>query len=177
VVAPQGVYRALGDDEWVAISVRDDADWQALGRAMGDPAWHGDAALSTAEGRRERHDEIDARIEAWTSQRGAREVEGLLQEAGVPAGAALDFRQLWHDPQLNARGAFREVTHPAFGVEVRATSQWERGPFAPPIDRPAPCFGEHNDEVLGRILGLDEAAIEQLKCDSIIADEIKAPVA
>jgi crotonobetainyl-CoA:carnitine CoA-transferase CaiB-like acyl-CoA transferase len=172
VYAPQGVYRAHGDDEWVAISVRDDADWQALGRAMGEPDWHADGELATAEGRRSRHDEIDAHIEAWTSQRGAREVERLLQQEGVPAGAVLDFHQLWHDPQLNARGAFQEVQHPVFGVEVRATSQWGRGLVPQPIDMPAPSFGQHNQQVLGEVLGLEENAIQTLERDGIIANEI-----
>jgi crotonobetainyl-CoA:carnitine CoA-transferase CaiB-like acyl-CoA transferase len=176
IYAPQGVYRAAGDDEWVAISVRDDRDWQALGRVLGDPEWQRDPELATAGGRRRRHDEIDGQIEAWTSQRAARQIEAALQGAGVPAGAVLDFRQLWHDPQLNARGAFREIVHPAFGVEVRSTSQWERGPLAPPIDRPAPCFGQHNREVLTGILGLDKAAIGQLECDGVIANEIKVSV-
>ncbi len=169
----QGVYRALGEDEWVAITIRDDRDWQALGAALGDPEWQGDPELADAEARRRRHDEIDRRIEAWTSRRTARDAEAVLQLAGVPAGAVLDYRQLWHDPQLNARGAFREVEHPVFGLEVRATSQWERGPLAPPIDRPAPCFGQHNREVLTDILGLDEGAVSELEGEGIVSDEIE----
>ncbi len=174
VYAPQGVYRAHGDDEWVAISVRDDRDWQALGRALGEPDWHRDAELASAAGRRRRHDEIDARLEAWTSQRGARDIEALLQEAGVPAAAVLDFRQLWHDPQLNARGAFQEVEHPAFGAEVRATSQWARGHLPQPIDAPAPCFGQHNRRVLSEVLGLGPDEIAALEREGIVADEIRA---
>jgi crotonobetainyl-CoA:carnitine CoA-transferase CaiB-like acyl-CoA transferase len=173
VFAPQGVYRAHGDDQWVAISVRDDCDWQALGAAMGSPDWHADPELADAGGRRRRHDEIDARIEAWTSQRGAREIEAVLQEAGVAAAAVLDFRQLWHDPQLNARGAFQEVEHPAFGVEVRTTSQWERGHHPQPIDRPAPCFGQHNHEVLSELLGLDATEIAGLERDGVISEQIR----
>ena len=173
VYAPQGVYRAFGEDEWVAISVRDDRDWKALGVALGDPSWHRDPELSTTEGRRRRHDEIDEKIEAWTSQRPAREVEALLQESSVPAGAAVDFGQLRLDPQLNARGAFREVTHPAFGREVRATSQWGRGDLPQPIDLPAPCFGQHNREILTKILGLDDEAVSRLEQQGVIGDEIK----
>jgi crotonobetainyl-CoA:carnitine CoA-transferase CaiB-like acyl-CoA transferase len=174
VFAPQGVYRALGDDEWVAISVRDDDDWRALGAAMGDPAWHADAALADASGRAGRQDEIDARIEAWTSARCARDVEVALQRAGVPAAAVLDYRQLRRDPQLNARGMFQEVMHPAFGLEVRSASLWERGNFPQPIDRPAPMFGQHNEEVLGGLLGLDARAIAGLARDGVIGDEILA---
>ena len=57
--APQGVYRALGaqtgerplDDEWVAISVRDDADWAALAGPLDTPTWLADPRFATAEGR------------------------------------------------------------------------------------------------------------------------------
>ena len=173
VFAPQGVYRALGDDEWVAISVRDDRDWQAFGRALDTPAWHSDAALAHADGRRARHDEIDAQIEAWTSRRTAREAERTLQTAGVPAAAVLDYKQLAEDPQLVARGAFREVVHPAFGREVHATSQWQRGDDPQPIDAPAPCFGQHNAQVLSG-LGLSDAEIADLERREIIANEIRA---
>jgi crotonobetainyl-CoA:carnitine CoA-transferase CaiB-like acyl-CoA transferase len=171
--APQGVYRAFGDDEWVAISVRDDHDWQALGAVLDDPSWHRDPELAHVEGRRRRHDEIDAKIEAWSSQRSARDAEAALQAAGVPAGAVLSFHQLGLDPQLNARGAFREVMHPAFGREVRATSQWGRGDLPQPIDLPAPCFGQHNRDILTGILGLDPDAVAELEREGVISDQIK----
>ena len=174
VYAPQGVYRALGDDAWVAISVRHDADWQALGAALGAPEWHVDTKFASAEGRRAHHDEIDAKIEAWTSQRTARDCEATLQEHGVPAGAVLDLQQVGEDPQLNARGAFQRIEHPAFGTEVRASSQWGRGDEPQPIDLPAPCFGQHNHDILSRIVGLDDAAISELERDGVITGEINA---
>ena len=174
VYAPQGVYRAQGEDAWVAISIRDDAEWAALGLALGSPDWHGDTNCADAQGRRDHHDEIDGHIEDWTSQRSARECETLLQERGVPAGAALDLRQVGEDPQLVARGAFQEIEHPAFGTEVHASSQWGRGDEPQPIDMPAPCFGQHNHDVLSGILGRDDAAIAGLERDGVISDQIVA---
>lgn len=174
VYAPQGVYRALGDDEWVAISVRDDADWQALGEALGNPEWYRDRKLASVDGRRRHHDEIDGRIEEWTRTRCARDVEIALQEAGVPAGAVLNYRQLRRDPQLNARGMFREITHPVFGPEVRSASIWERGQIAPPLDRPAPCFGQHNRDILTGILGMTPQQVDELERDGVIANRIQA---
>ncbi len=52
VGAPWGLYRCAGEEQWAAITCRDDADWQGLVAAMGNPAWAGDADLATAEGRR-----------------------------------------------------------------------------------------------------------------------------
>ena len=39
IMAPHGCYPCRGDDEWIAIAVRDEADWAALRRVMGDPPW------------------------------------------------------------------------------------------------------------------------------------------
>ncbi len=174
IFAPQGVYRALGEDEWVAISVRDDRDWRALGSVLGDPPWHADIAFATPEDRRRHHDQIDALIEQWTSARCARDIEISLQGAGVPAGAVLNYRQLRRDPQLNARGMLQEVAHPAFGLELRAASLWERGSCPPPIDRPAPTFGQHNDEILGGVLRMSPVAVAELRRDGVIGEEILA---
>ena len=169
VYAPQGVYRAKGDDQWVAISVRDDRDWQAFVGVVGADEWQD----ADAESRRANHDEIDAAIEAWTSERDARDIESDLQAVGVPAGAVLDFADLKVDPQLKARGAFAEIEHPVFGVEVRATSQWTRGDEPQPLERPAPCFGQHNREILGGLLGIDSQVIDDLEREGVVADRIK----
>ncbi|MFQ5471905.1 MAG: CaiB/BaiF CoA transferase family protein, partial [Dehalococcoidia bacterium] len=169
VYAPQGVYRAKGDDQWVAISVRDDRDWQAVVGVVGAAEWQN----ADVESRRANHDEIDAVIEAWASEREARDIEAELQAVGVPAGAVLDFGQLKADPQLNARGAFAEIEHPVFGVEVRATSQWTRGDQPQPIDGPAPCFGQHNREILTGLLGMDTQTVSDLEREAVIADRIK----
>jgi len=69
---------------------------------------------------------------------------------------------------------FREITHPAFGREVRAASLFERGQTAPPVDLPAPMFGQHNHEVLTRILGYEEDEVRALERDGVIGSEILA---
>ena len=62
-MVPHSVYRSAGDDAWVAIACRDDADWQALA-ALLDRADL--AGLTTAE-RRAREAELDDVIGAWTA--------------------------------------------------------------------------------------------------------------
>ncbi len=171
VYAPQGVYRAFGEDEWVAISVRTDDEWERLAGTIGIPDR---PELATAEARRKNHDEIDALLETWTQGRTARETEVRLQGAGVPAAAVLNYRELRRDPQLNARGMFREITHPAFGREVRSASIWERGELAPPVDLAAPMFGQHNRDILTRVLGMDAQRIEELERGGVLGDEILA---
>jgi crotonobetainyl-CoA:carnitine CoA-transferase CaiB-like acyl-CoA transferase len=167
--APQGVYRTKGADEWVAISVCDDNEWRQLAGLIG-----ADGAMTT-EQRRLAHDELDALIEAWTSQRAAREIESTLQAVGVPCAAVLDYPQLAVDPQLAARGAFQKIEHPVFGTEVRSSNQWQRGDDAQPVGMPAPCFGADNRYVLGEILGMPQDEIEALERDGVIGSAILAP--
>ena len=57
--APWGSYRCAGEEQWVAITVRNDEDWGRLKLELGNPDWAEDSALDTLEGRREAHDRID----------------------------------------------------------------------------------------------------------------------
>ena len=85
VAAPQGCYRCAGEDKWCVITVEDDAQWQALVGVLGNPSWATDPKLYTLSGRMQRHDEIDAALEQWTSELQNSEVENLLHAVGVPA--------------------------------------------------------------------------------------------
>ncbi|MDT3440769.1 CoA transferase [Pseudofrankia sp. BMG5.37] len=169
VAAPQGVFPTAEPDRWVALTVADDEQWQALAGLM-DPGRRatGDPELATADGRRARADELEKRIAAWTAgqERGAL-VERLLA-AGIPAGEVRDGRFVHDHPHLAARGFYRLVELPWAGsiplplLPVRAVS----GGWA--HRRRPPTLGEHNAEVLGTELGLDEARLAELAADGII---------
>src|SRR5437868_8718090 len=62
--SPANAYRCAGDDEWVAVSIADDAQWQALCALIGRRDWAADGALSTIDGRRGRRGELDQGITA-----------------------------------------------------------------------------------------------------------------
>ena len=105
--ALQGCYPCDGDDRWVNITIFDDAQWQGLRRAMGDPAWAGEPRFATHDLRRQSHDELDEHISRWTRQLDPQTAMGLLQAAGVPAGAVLSQGDAFDDPHLAARGFFQ----------------------------------------------------------------------
>ncbi|MPZ99537.1 MAG: hypothetical protein GEU80_09435 [Dehalococcoidia bacterium] len=170
VFAPQGVYRCLGDDEWIALSVRHNDDWRALGRVAG-AAWAGDARFATPEARREHHDALDALLEAWTSRCEPRPLMERLQAAGVPAGVVLSAPGLLADPHLRARGFWVELDQPDVGprpypgTPIHITGQPAAGDW-----QPAPDLGEHNAAVLGGLLGLTSEEIDGLRARGVIVD-------
>ncbi len=167
--APHGVYPAAGTDAWVAISVFDDAAWQALVEVAGRPAWALDPALATAAGRVAAQDELDARLGAWTREVDKHELMHRLQAAGVPAGAVQNSRDLAEvDAQVAHRGTFFELDHPVIGPALfegqpMAFSRTEQTNW-----RSAPLLGEDNDYVFGDLLGLSADERAELTASGVI---------
>ncbi|GMU77882.1 MAG: CoA transferase [Acidimicrobiia bacterium] len=174
VSAPQNVYATAGIEEWIAIAIATDAQWDALRAVMGDPAWMADPALATAAGRRAAHDAIDARLAEWTADQDARRLSEVLCAAGVPAGYVCDPRDIRFNPQLDHRGFFEVEDHPVTGPIHLPNAPWRfAGNPAPWLRRPAPTLGQHNDEILGGILGLDAGELSRLRDAGIIGEAVR----
>lgn len=175
---PQGVYRCAGPGEdWVALSVRDDADWAALRRAVGDPPQLAAEELRTVAGRREHHQQIDAFLRTWFAERDGGQAVEALRAAGVPAAKALSAIDFTRDPQLRDRHFYQEVRHPLSGPRLfpRYPMRYSfESPTEGPHRRPAPRLGEHNEEVLVGELGLSKAEIDDLTSRKVIGTSLAA---
>ena len=169
---PHGCFPCAGDDNWIVVAVSSDAMWPKLAALLGRADWAADAKLKTAAGRRAIESEIEAAIAAWTSARDPEEAMNALQAAGVASGVARLPIELLKDPQLHARGFIQQVDrafigpHPQPSMPFRETEK----PF--PIRSAPPTLGEHNREILGGMLGLSDAEIDQLARDGIIGTEM-----
>lgn len=168
--APQGVYRCIGTDNWVAITVRSADEWRAVAEVIDRPDLAADASLAELSVRWERHDELDEAISAWTAEREQYEIAEALQARGVPAAPVLANWQVLPDPHLFERGFYQQVLYPVVGAYPATTWPWrfERTPAR--IDRPAPLFAQHNREVLHEA-GLDDEQIDKLYAVGATADE------
>lgn len=173
--APHGVYRCAGPDEWVLIAVTDDAMWHALCGVLRVDALSRDAQLARVEGRRARHDEIDLAIDAWTRQHSKDEAMLKLQRAGVAAGAVLAPGELLTDRHLAARGFWQTIERAHVGRHVQASAPFrEQGvPYA--ARSPAPTMGQHNDQVLGGLLGLQRQELQRLAAAGVIGTKALPP--
>ena len=169
VAVPHGVYPSQGDDLWVALSVWSDDEWPLLRDALGDPDWARDERLATADGRRAREAEIDARIADWTRTRTREETVAALRARGLRAAAVESVGELFTDEQLAHRRVWRRAPHPGLG---------EVGLMAPPFalsetparaDRAGPTLGEHNEAVFKGLLGLGADEYASLAADGVFA--------
>ena len=160
-MAPHGVYPSRGDDDWVAIAVRDDGDWQRLCDVLARPDLAGDARYATLAGRLTNQDELDAAIAAWTATRTPAEAEATLQAGGVPAHAVIRASSAVDDPQLVHRGHLVRVPHSLHGESVVEGSRFRLSRTPARIGQP-PAVGEHTEQVIRDILGYDDERIADL---------------
>ncbi len=161
-MAPHGVYPCAGDDRWVAIAVRDDSDWSALCSAMGRPELAADARFASAGARLARRGELDTLVSAWTSRLAEARVEETLQACGVPASVVQNSPECVRDPQLQQRGHFVAIPHPAKGRTVVEGSRLRLSRTPARLDPRTPSFGLDNHWVLAELLGYDDERIADL---------------
>jgi crotonobetainyl-CoA:carnitine CoA-transferase CaiB-like acyl-CoA transferase len=167
----QNVFRCAGDDDWVALTVRTDEEWQSLVAVMGEPSWAD--GISTAEQRRDRAEDIDRDVQEWFATQ-TLEVVDRLADAGVPVAAVGSPSLVTENPQLRHRGFLEELDHPRTGpgwypcppfARLAGTSRW--------LLRPPPTLGEHNTEVLGPLCGLIDSDLKQLAENDVIGTRPK----
>ena len=152
-LSPHGVFPAAGTDRWVAIAVRDDAEWRALCEAME----RGDLV-----NRRDEREVVERAIADWTSTREPAAIETALQARGVPVHEALDTLGLYACPQLAAREHFLEIEHEIFPTSTVESTRLRlsRSPARKPLR--SLSVGRDNREVLERLLGYPAERVELL---------------
>ena len=169
--APQGCYPSVGDDAWVVLCVRSEAEWRVLTRVIRRPDLAADPRLASADGRRARHDDLDAAISEWTSNYDHNEAARILQQAGVPAGAALANWELVSNPHFHERQFYVPIEHPDMGVFPYPGMPWKLSETPGLVRSASPLFGEHNGLVYRGLLGMTDDELAPLYARRAIADE------
>ncbi|MBI4310953.1 MAG: CoA transferase [Chloroflexi bacterium] len=166
--APHGVYPCKGGDRWCAIVVETDAQWKALCKAMGSPAWCAEERFSTPLGRKACEQALDECIGAWTMTHEARDLMQLLQEVGVPAGEVERPEDLFSDPQLAHRGHFVYKVHSELGRHAFDATEFRLSETPALYETPVPLLGQHTEHVLKSFLGLSHQEIEALAKEGVL---------
>ncbi|MCY4058146.1 MAG: CoA transferase, partial [Gammaproteobacteria bacterium] len=137
---PHGVFPCAGEQRYVAVGVETAIERQCLAELL--------------DGRE---------LADWCVGRDAFEAAVELRRVGVPAYVVMRPSDLYEDPQLAHRGFFETLNHPVMGptpYDGPATI-YSRTPQR--LRSPAPCLGQHNDEVLRDCLGMEVGEIEHLR--------------
>lgn len=162
--APHNVYPCSGEDEWIVIQVFDEAQWQALQDAAGECL----AGFGNSEDRLARNDALDEALADWTRGQDATGLMHRLQAAGVPAASTLRVSQLLDEPHLKARNFWQWKERAIVGNQPNPSAPWRINGKRVPVNTPAPTLGQHNEEVLGALPGVDDQTLRRLESKGII---------
>ncbi len=159
---PRGYYRPVrASDGFVMVAPGGQITFESMARAMGAPEWIEDPRFLTHPDRNRNYADLMALVEGWTSTRTAAECERILMAGKVPCARYREVEELFDDPQLAHREAFAtvsdgagsfQVPNPPFAMDDAAVGA--RSWVAP--------FGGSAREVLGELLEMDSAAVDDL---------------
>lgn len=145
-----------------------DQHWAPLCDALGLDALRADAELSDNAGRVRRREDVMAAISGAVAGLTRAKAFAKLDAADVPAGPVLNLDEVLTDEHVRARGMVSSFAHPALGtfpalpVPLRFDG-WDD----PHLSRP-PLLGEHTEEVLTEMLGMEAGRISELRAAGAI---------
>jgi crotonobetainyl-CoA:carnitine CoA-transferase CaiB-like acyl-CoA transferase len=147
----------------LALAVGSEKLWKDFCPAIGCPELADDPRYRTNQDRRAHRAALLERLQEVFLTRSYEEWEAILLKSGIPVGAINDIGQVVEHPQVKARGSLVDVEHPRLG-RVRVAGPAARLSETPAKVRTAsPLLGQHTEEVLREVLGIDAAAIAQLR--------------
>jgi len=106
-------------------------------------------------------------VESWCAEHTVDEITRALLEAGIPAAPVRTIPEVAQDPHLWEREMLVKMADPVAG-EMYVPGVTIKLSKTPGRVGAVPTPGEHTDQVLGDVLGLDRAAIDALRRDRAI---------
>ena len=170
-MSPHGCYPCAGDDRWIAIAIDNDAAWQALCRVMRRADWAADGRYADVLSRITHRAELDRMLAFETRQHNNHALMAQLQAEGVAAGAVMDSKDLLFNEHLEAREFYEVIEHhPDTGMPPLPYPgrPWKLSGTPAIEPKAAPIMGEHNQTLLGELLGKTDAQVAELAAADII---------
>ena len=152
----------------IILTIGNDGQFARFCEVAGRPEWASDERYATNAARVANRDTLIPALRQTTVMKTTAEWLRLLEDAGVPGGPVNTIEQVFEDPQVRHRGLRIDLSHPLtksvplVGSPLRLSASPVRYQAAPPL------LGQHTGDVLGQVLGLDAATIEQLQRDGVI---------
>ena len=167
MIAPSNVYEAA-DGRMVLIAANQDTVFKRLAAAMDRPELADDPRYATHIARGTNQAALDALISDWASTMDASTLTGRLNEHGVPNGGIYRAPEMLEDAHFRAREAIVRLVDPVLGPMRMQNVAPKLSATPGAVRRAAPALGEHNEDILGGLLGLDRTARDRLAAAGVI---------
>lgn len=166
-IVPHSHYRTA-DDRWVAVACSSDRMFDRLAATMGKPELAQDPRYKTMGERNKRRDELNQLVADWTGSLTAQEILDVCEANQMACGLLYDIEDIFNDPQYQERGNIKLMTDERVG-DFHAPNVVPRLSGTPgSLDTLGPALGAHTEEVLGGILSMTKADLDQLREAKVI---------
>ena len=166
-LAPYAAYQA--SDGWLTVGVATEPQWARFCSIIERPDLKDDVRFATNPVRLENREALDLAAGAAFGKATKALWLDKLQQGGVPCAPINTIPEIIADPQVQAIGMVQPVDHPTLkGARMIRSPLSVDGHYLP-IKRPPPTLGQHTDEILTDLLGMNQTDIERLKKDGVVS--------
>lgn len=161
--SPFNSYQTL--DGWVVLGTASDGDWRKLLGIIGRPDLYDNPDMMRLSWRLANNSAVDAIVADWTKTVGTSQIVERMTAANIPCSPVRSIGDVMSWDHLARRDMFNSLWNPMSKSHVAASGPGFPIKFsATPADysAPAPLPGEHTNEVLTRLAGLDAEQIQHL---------------
>ncbi|QJR35208.1 CaiB/BaiF CoA transferase family protein [Gemmatimonas groenlandica] len=165
---PHGHF-ATKDGKWVAISCATDKLFRRLAVAMGRAELASSSTYGEQKTRLEHRHDVNEIVRDWCGSLTREEVLERCYATDTPAGPLNNIADIFGDRQFHARRNLVAMQEPKTGESIIVPSPVPQLSETPARVRSlGPELGQHTDEVLREVLGIDEAEIARLRQQRVI---------
>ena len=135
-------------DGYITISPREDHQWEAWLKIIGNPEWSLKHEYDTRKARQTNWVDLEKLLSEWTCTRKKEDIYRACQDAHVPAFPVNTAADLYKSKQLNSREFYQKIDHPIAGVLPYTSFPYKLSQATLEIKGPAPTLGQHNKSIL-----------------------------
>jgi succinyl-CoA:(S)-malate CoA-transferase subunit B len=157
------------DSKWIAIACATDKLFERLASAMGRPELASSSLYGEQKTRLENRHDVNEIVRDWCGSLNREEILQRCFATGAPAGPLNNIADIFGDRQFHARRNLVAIDEPDLGETIIVPSVIPRLSETPgEIRHLGPKLGQHTDEVLTGLLGLDEQKISELRRKRVV---------
>ena len=150
------------------LTVGNDSQFRKFAEVAGRPELGGDPRFSTNKLRVANRAELVPLIRQLTVFKTTAEWVAQLDAVGVPCGPINDLAQVFADPQVRARGLAMQLPHALAGLVPQVASPIRLSETPVEYRNAPPLLGEHTQQVLERVLGMQAGAVQALRLSGVL---------
>ncbi|SMQ47320.1 unnamed protein product [Zymoseptoria tritici ST99CH_3D7] len=136
---------------------------------LGKPEWAKDEKYKTNADRVARREALEELISEVTRTKTTKEWLEVMEGSGMPYAPINDVKTTLEDEHVTARNMVTSVDHPSCGPMKLVSPPVKFSETNPTIRSPPPTLGQHTDEILMEVLGMEKGEVEKLRGDGVVA--------